>query len=359
MSLRIFEPGKLGRGVRLFSTGAYLPDRIVTNAELIALGAPLTDEEIVKLSGIRQRHWAAESEATSDLAVNACRIALGRAGLDPAAIDRLILATVSPDHSSPSAACIAQHALGLGSAPAFDVTASCSGFLYALDIAARGIATGDRYSVACAADVRSRFLDLTDRSTCALFGDGAGAAVLGPGSVGEGLLAIGLLADGSGAKSVYVPAGGSREPASAATVAGRRHFIRMEEGPQVYLAAVEGMLATAEALLSALGLTFADVDLIVPHQPNKRILDRLARLAKLRDDQLFINVETIGNVSGATCAIALEQALGSGRIQAGAKVLLLAAGAGYTAGAALLVADEALVIASTRPPSGTTPRAPT
>src|SRR5207248_2425290 len=148
-----------------------------------------------------------------------------------------------PDHMSPSAACIAQKALGMGDAPAFDVTASCSGFLYALDLAARAVCTGDTYALACAADVRSRFLDPRDRATCALFGDGAGAALVASGPVGRGILAIGLLADGSGAKSVYVPAGGSREPATAETVAARKHSIRMAEGPQVYLTAVEGMVA--------------------------------------------------------------------------------------------------------------------
>src|SRR5438128_470427 len=209
---------------------------------------------MLKLTGVRERRWVDQGEATSDLAAAACRAALQRAAVAADGIDRLVVGTVSPDHSSPSAACFVQHALGLGIAPAMDVTASCSGFLYALDVAARGIATGDRFALACAADVRSRYLDIHDRATCALFGDGAGAALLGEGPAGGGLLAIGLLADGSGARSVYVPAGGSREPASAETVAARRHFIRMEEGPQVYLTAVEGMLGMGEALLAALGL---------------------------------------------------------------------------------------------------------
>jgi 3-oxoacyl-[acyl-carrier-protein] synthase-3 len=346
VTLRVLVPSTLGRGVRLSSVAAFLPPRVVTNAELAALGAPLTPDEIVRLCGIHERRWAAPGVATSDLAVQACSAALAGAGVAPREIDRLILATVSPDHLSPSAACVAQAALGLGDAPAYDLTASCSGFLYALDAAARAVLTGDRHVLACAADVRSAFLDLTDRATCALFGDGAGAAVVSPGAPGAGLLAVGLLADGSGAKSVYVPAGGSREPATAATVAARRHFIRMEEGPQVYLTAVEGMLSTAEGLLSALGLTFDDIDLVVPHQPNRRILDRLARLAKLPEGRLFVNVEKIGNVSGATCAIALDEALRTGRAKAGMRVLLLAAGAGYTAGAALLAVDEALVRAS-------------
>ena len=348
MTLRVLDPAALGRGARLTSVGSYLPARVVTNADLVALGAPLSDDEMVKLSGIRQRHWAAPEEATSDLALAACRRALASSGLGPAPIERLVLATVSPDHASPSSACIVQHALGLGSAPAFDVTASCSGFLYALDCAVRAVCTGDAHVLACAADVRSRFLDLTDRATCALFGDGAGAAVVSACPPGEGLLAIGLLADGSGAKSVYVPAGGSREPASLASVQGRRHSIRMEEGPQVYLTAVEGMASVAEALLAALGLTSADVDLVVPHQPNKRILDRLARVLRVPEEKMFVNVQTVGNVSGASIAIALDQALRSGRLRAGMKVLLVAAGAGYTAGAALLSVDSSLEASARR-----------
>ncbi len=359
MSLRVLQPAALGKGVRLAATGAYLPARVVTNPDLIALGAPLSDEEMLRLCGVRERRWAAVEEATSDLATAACRIALDRAQCGPELIDRLVVATVSPDHSSPSAACITQRALGLQAAPAFDVTASCSGFLYALDAAARAVLTGDRKVLACAADVRSRFLDVRDRATCALFGDGAGAALIEPGPAGQGLLAIGLLADGAGARSVYVPAGGSREPASEASVRDRRHFIRMEEGPQVYLAAVEGMAGTAEALLSALSMTIDDIDLVVPHQPNLRILERLARVLRLPRERLLVNVERIGNASGATCAIALDEALTSGRAGKGSRVLLLAAGAGYTAGAALLLIDDALAMASTRPPSGTRPRTPT
>ena len=345
MTLRVFRPAAFGKGVRLAATGSYLPAREVTNADLVAAGAPLTDEEMVRLCGIRARHWAAEGEATSDLATHACRRALASARLAPGRVDRLVLGTVSPDYASPSAACLAQKALGLEDAPAFDLAASCSGFLYALDVAARAVCTGDEAVLACAADVRSRFVDPHDRATCALFGDGAGAALLVPGAPGRGLISIGLQADGSGARSVYVPAGGSREPASAATVAARRHYIHMAEGPQVYLTAVEGMVATAEALLAAEKLAIADIDLVVPHQPNRRILDRLARILGLPEEKLFVNVERIGNVSGASCAIALDQALRSGRVQAGARVLLLAAGAGYTAGAALLEVDAELLSA--------------
>ena len=341
--MKVLTLASFDRGVRLRAVGSYLPARVVTNADLAALGAPLSPEEIEKLAGIRERRWAAVDEATSDLAAHACRAAMARAAVGPADVSRLVVATVSPDHASPSAACFVQRALALGHAPAFDVTASCSGFLYALDVAARAVLTGEDHVLACAADVRSRFLDLSDRATCALCGDGAGAAVVSSCQRGQGLLAIGLLADGSGVHSVYVPAGGSRRPASHATVDAREHAIRMAEGPQVYLAAVEGMAETGEKLLASLGMSWKDVDLVVPHQPNRRILDRLARIVRLPPEKLFVNVERIGNVSGATCAIALDEALASGRVAAGMRVLLLAAGAGYTAGAALFVADEDLI----------------
>jgi 3-oxoacyl-[acyl-carrier-protein] synthase III len=335
--MKVYRP----RGVRLAGTGAYLPARVVTNAELVALGAPLTEEEIVRVCGIRERRWAAAGEATSDLAAAAARRALERAGIEPARIERLVLATVSPDHPSPAAACLAQRALGLGHAPAYDVSAACSGFLYALDAAARAVETGDAAVLAVAADVRSRALDLGDRATCALFGDGAGAAVLAR-APGEGVAGICLAADGAGARSVYVPAGGSREPASAATVAARRHAIRMEDGAQVYLAAVEGMVAMAEALLAALGVRLEEIDLVVPHQANRRILDRVARLLRLPEHKLVVNVDRCGNTSGATVPLALDEALRAGRAGPGSRILLLAAGAGHTAGAALLVVDAEL-----------------
>jgi 3-oxoacyl-[acyl-carrier-protein] synthase-3 len=205
------------------------------------------------------------------------------------------------------------------------------------------VLTGDEHVLACAADVRSRYLDLSDRATCALFGDGAGAAVVSSCPRGEGLLGIGLLADGTGVHSVYVPAGGSRKPATHATIDAREHAIRMAEGPQVYLAAVEGMAETSERLLAALGIAWSDIDLVVPHQPNRRILDRLSRLLRIPAEKMFINVERVGNVSGATCAIALDQALRAPRLRDGALVMLLAAGAGYTAGAAVLRIDAELL----------------
>lgn len=327
--MKVFFP----RGVALLGTGAYLPARVVTNADLVALGAPLGGDEIVRLSGIRERRWAAPDEATSDLAAAAARAALERAGVAASAVERLIVATVSPDHPSPSAACFAHALLGLGLAPALDVTASCSGFLYALDAGARAVATGEDHVLCVAADVRSRYLDLTDRSTCALFGDGAGAALLGRGPEGEGLVAIAVYADGAGARSVHVPAGGSREPRADDP---RRHTIHMLEGPQIYVNAVEGMIEAGERVLAAAGVKLADVDLVIPHQANRRIIDRMTRLLRLPAERVYVNVDRVANISGATVAVALDEALRAGRVRPGGWVLLVSAGAGYTAGAALV-----------------------
>jgi 3-oxoacyl-[acyl-carrier-protein] synthase III len=342
--MRIFRPADYGRPVRLAGTGRYLPERVVDNAALAEMGAPLTPDEVVRLCGVESRRWAADGQATSDLAIAAGRAALTRSGLRDESISRVLVGTVSPDYMSPACACLVQNGLGLPPVPAMDLTAACSGFLYALDVAARAVVTGDDAVLAVAADVRSRFVDLSDRGTCALFGDGAGAAVVVPGDDPRtGLVAIGLTADGSGAHSVYVPAGGSRRPASAESVAARAHTIQMKSGPAVYLAAVEGMLGTAAALLEAEGLSFEDIRWVVPHQPNKRILDRMGRLGGIPEGRIYKNIQRVGNISGATVAVALDEILSAGQAEVGDKLLLLAAGAGYTAGAALLVVDAALL----------------
>lgn len=341
--MKVFEPARFGRGVRLLATGAHLPARVVTNDEVVAGGCGLSVEEIVKLTGVLQRRRAPPDEATSDLAAHAAREALSRSGTAPAAVDRLVVATGSADHPVPSCAAVVHYKLALQGAPALDVVAACSGFVYALDHASRAVVTGEERVLAVAADIRSRFVDPTDRSTAALFGDGAGAAVVGPGEPGTGLVAIAIVADGRGHKTVHLPAGGSAEPASLETVAARRHFLRMSDGPQVYLSAVEGMLEVGERLLQSQGLGFDDVALVVPHQANRRLIERMARLGGIPLERVWVNVDRFGNMSGASTAVALHEALGSGRLAPGSRVLLVAAGAGYTAGAALLVVDEGLL----------------
>jgi 3-oxoacyl-[acyl-carrier-protein] synthase-3 len=336
---RFFVPE---RPIRIMSTGAYLPPRVVTNADLVSMGATVSADEMERMCGVRERRYVESDQATSDLAIAACERALG--GRDRSAIDRLVLATVSPDHMTPAAACTVQHALSLGHTPAHDLTASCAGFIYALDLAARCVATGDRQALACAADVRSRFVNLHDRSTVALFGDGATAALVGTGS--PNFLGTALLAEGSGARAVYVPAGGSRLPATAETVRERAHTIVMADGPQVYLTAVDGMIAIGEALLERLGLSLSDIAMVVPHQPNRRILERMARLMRFPLERMWINVERTGNVSGASCGIALDEALRSGKLAPDSLVLMIAGGAGYTAGAAVLRVDRELLEAA-------------
>ena len=344
--MKVFEPHKMGQGVRILGTGTCLPARVVTNDDLVAMGAPLSSEEMLKLSGIQTRRWVVDGEATSDLARVAAQEALTRAGVGPATVDRLILATVSPDHPSPATACLLQHQLNLPAIPAYDVTATCSGFVYALEQAARAVCTGDQHVLAIAADTRSRWLNVKDRATCALFGDGAGAAVVGRGPTGDGLLAAGVASDGTGFKSVFVPMGGSREPTTAEGAAAHRNTIYMADGPQVYMSAVEGMLTTAETLLKHLGLTLGDVDCVVPHQANKRLLERFIRLARLPPDKVHVNVDRLGNISGASTAVAFHEALRDPRMCAGQRVLILAAGAGYTAGAVLYRVDQALLDAA-------------
>jgi 3-oxoacyl-[acyl-carrier-protein] synthase-3 len=346
--MKVLHLPALGVGVRIASTGSYLPATVRSNDDVRALGAPFEAGEIERLTGIRERHIAAPHEATSDLALCAARQALVRAQMDASTLDRIVVATTSPDHPVPSTACFVQAALGCHESPAHDVSAACSGFLYALDVATRAVATGDTRALVVAADIRSRFVDVTDRSTAALFGDGAGAVVVERCEPGRGLIAICTVADGRGARSVHVPAGGSREPASLESVAARRHTLRMQDGPQVYLSAVEGMLEVGTRLLASLGLTFDDVDLVVPHQPNRRILERMARLGGIDIARVLMQVERTGNVSGASCAMALDEALVTQRVSTGARVLLLTAGAGYTAGAALLVVDDELVASVTR-----------
>ncbi len=326
-------------GVRIAATGSYLPERVVTSAEIAARpNAPLTEAEIDKLTGIEERHWASDDQATSDLGILAGRRILARAGVD--AVDRLLLSTTSADYPSPACACFVSRGLRLAPAPAFDVGAACAGFLFGLDAGARAVVTGDARVLVIAADIRSRFVDPDDRATCALYGDGAGGVLLTEGPVGQGLLAVYTAADGEGAEAIHIPAGGSRKPASKETVEAREHFLSMVDGPKVFLTALEGMSETAERLLDAMNLRLDDVDLVVPHQPNRMILDRLSRYLRLPKDKMFINVHRTGNMSSASIAVALDEALRSDRVRPGSLVLMVGGGAGFCAGAALIRIPE-------------------
>jgi len=312
-------------------TASYLPERVVTTHAL----DPARAAELIRLTGVEARHVAADEQATSDLC-----IVVARSPLTPESvptIDRVLVATVTPDHPSPATAPLVQHALGLAHVPAMDLSAACAGYVYALDLAARAVATGDRAVLVTAGECRFRTLTDAAPGVRVLFGDGATAArVVASGPLR--IVATMLGADGSGHDQVRVAAGGSRLAASPATLAEGLHALRMADGPHVFYRAVEGFIALATTFLAALSLTPADIDLVVPHQANLRILERVARITRIPLERFVIVVDRYGNVGGASAGIALDHAWRAGRIQAGQRVLLLTAGAGYTAGAALLEA---------------------
>jgi len=319
----------------LAKTSSHLPATRLTTAEL-AVTMGVDGDDLVRLTGILERPVAPPEQATSDLVIAALRPLV--ADLDPRSIDRLVLATVTPDHPSPATAPLVQHALGLDHVPAFDIGAACAGYVYALDIAARALATGDRNVLIAAGECRVRTLERATPGVRVLFGDGATGALVAHAPQGLRLIATGLGADGSGHRAVRVEAGGSRLPTSAATVADGLHALRMEDGAHVFMKATEAFVELADAFLGALGLTLDNIALVVPHQPNVRILERMARLLRLPRERLVITCDHLGNLGGASIGVALDIAIRAGRIAPGYKVLLLTAGAGYTAGAALLEA---------------------
>jgi len=296
-----------------------------------------SDAWIVERTGIRYRRLASAEEATSDLAVQAARRALDDAGLGAADLDAIIVATVTPDHPLPSTACLVQRALGARRAAAFDLAAACTGFIYGLALAEGLIAAGRHETVlVVGAETLSRIVDYTDRTTCILFGDGAGAAVVTRARSAEhGLLWLELGADGDEAELLVVPAGGSRHPASVATVAERLHYVKMD-GHGVFRYAVEVMGRSVASVLGRLGLCVEDVDLVVPHQANRRIVEAAARFAGVPTDRIFHTIEEYGNMSSASIPVSLDEARRRGLLEKGDLVLLVGFGGGMTRGAALL-----------------------
>ncbi|TVQ94269.1 MAG: ketoacyl-ACP synthase III [Deltaproteobacteria bacterium] len=318
--------------VALLGLGHHLPERVVTTE---SLGL---DRSFVDLTGVRTRHVAPASHATSDLVIRACERALD--GYEGPPIDRVLVATVTPDHPSPATAPLVQHGLGLPTVPAIDLGGACAGFVLGLDLAARCVLTGDRAVLVGAGECRVRTLRAAAPGVRVLFGDGAGAAIVGPAAGAPPgslrLLASVTGADGRGHGAVIVPAGGSRLPTSEQTLRAGQHALQIREGPHVFFEAVEGLVDVARALLEPLGLCAEDLDLIVPHQANLRILERVARILRAPRERFAIEVDQIGNVGGASAAIVLDRALRRRPLPAGSSVMVLTAGAGYTAGAALL-----------------------
>ncbi len=319
----------------ILGIGAYAPSRVMTNAEL-EQKVDTSNEWIIERTGIEERHIAAPDEAASDLALKAARDAMAMAGVTPQDLDLIVCATVTGDTPFPSTACWLQSKLGAPQAAAFDIAAGCTGFLYGIHVVQNLIRSGAYKKVLLVGvEVLSRVLDWTDRSTCVLLGDAAGAAILGAAVDESGILASNIAADGDKGELLHLPAGGSRHPASHETVDGRLHYFKMN-GRETFKHATRNMGEIAQKTLRDAGLGLGDVDLLVPHQANLRIITYLAKALDVPMEKVFTNVQRYGNTSSASIPLALTEAYKAGRVQKGQVILMVAFGAGLTWGATAL-----------------------
>jgi 3-oxoacyl-[acyl-carrier-protein] synthase III len=325
-----------GRPTAIRSLAAYVPPRVLTNADLEKL-VDTNDEWIVRRVGIRERHIAEPGVGASDLGSRAAVLALERAGLTPDDIDVIIVGTVTPDMLFPSTACLIQDKIGAHRAWGFDLSAACSAFTYSLTTASQLVASGaHEHVLVVGADVMSSIIDYTDRSTCVLFGDGAGAVVVSAAPPGNGaIIDFEHEIDGSGGAALCMPAGGSLRPASHETVAGRLHYVK-QDGQTVFKFAVRKTEEISRRLLERNGLGPGDIDLFVSHQANRRIIESAAGKLGFEDSQVLINIDRFGNTTAATIPLALNDAMCTGRLKKGSLVLLASVGAGFTTGAVLL-----------------------
>jgi len=315
--------------------GMYAPSRVMTNDDLARI-VDTSDEWIVSRTGIRERRIAADDENTTILSVHAARDALAVAGLDPTELDLVIVATCSPDYPLPATSVTVATALGATRAAGFDLQAACSGFLYGLATGSSFIRSGMyRNVLVIGVEILSRFLNWNDRNTCVLFGDGAGAVLLQASEQPGGLIGFNLYSDGTGYDGIIVPAGGSVCPASPQTSAEGKHFIQMA-GREVYKYATRQLADSAVAALRDAGLAVSDVDQFVFHQANLRIIENVQRQLEIPGEKLYINIEKYGNTSAASVPMALVEAVAAGRVKPGDRILMVAFGAGYTAGAAVV-----------------------
>ncbi len=319
----------------ILGTGRAYPEGILTNAELERM-VETSDEWITTRTGIKERHRAAEGEYTSLFAVAAARKAIERARIDPSDIGLIICATVSPDQILPSTGCLIQAELGANRAAAFDLAAACSGFLYGLTMANQMIRSGQtRYALVIGAEVLTRYVDFTDRSTCILFGDGAGAAVLGPAEGDRGILSTRIYSDGRFAEQLYSPGGGTRIRPTAETLSQGLHYFKMK-GNELFKIAVRSMADVSNEVLNEAGYKPEDVKLFIPHQANQRITDAVASRLNVDGSIVYSNIAYHGNTSSASVPIALDECIEAGKVSEGDLVLLASFGGGVTWGGALI-----------------------
>jgi 3-oxoacyl-[acyl-carrier-protein] synthase-3 len=317
------------RSAIITGTGMSVPSRVMTNHDLERI-VDTSDDWIQSRTGIKERRIAMPHEAVSQFALEAARNALDMAGVAPDAIDLIICATVTPDVPIPATACLLQHRLGCQHAAAFDMQAGCSGFIYAQSVAKQFIVSGrSRHVLVVGAELLSKFLDWSDRTTCVIFADGAGAAVMSEGMLPRGILASALHSDGSMSDFISMEGGGSKHPASPETVAQGLHFIKMR-GNETFKIAVRSIEDVSREVLTAAGLTPADVSWFIPHQANQRIIDAVGERLGIPAERCYVNIERYGNTSAASIPIALDEAVRSGKVRAGDIILMAAFGAGLT-----------------------------
>jgi 3-oxoacyl-[acyl-carrier-protein] synthase-3 len=321
---------------KISALGTYTPLRLLTNADLEKM-VDTTDEWITSRVGIRERHIVEPGQATSHMAVEAAKRCLAARGIDGSEVEVVIVATVTPDMFFPATACLVQDRIGAKGAWGFDLSAACSGFVYALQTGCKLVESGAQKNVlVIGADTMSSIIDYTDRATCVLFGDGAGAVLIEPAAEGElGMIDFHHEIDGSGGCSLFMPAGGSLKPSSCETVEKREHFVH-QDGQAVYKFAVRKMVEAAETVLNRNGVTAAELACFIPHQANRRIITSSAERLGLRDEQVIINIDRFGNTTAATIPLATETAIEEGKLKKGDLFLIASVGAGFTVGAALM-----------------------
>jgi 3-oxoacyl-[acyl-carrier-protein] synthase-3 len=319
----------------IIGMGHAYPEGILTNADLEKL-VETSDEWITSRTGIKQRHKAADNEYTSQFGTAAAKQAIERAGLKPEDIEIIVCATTTPDQIMPSTGALIQAQIGAVNAAGMDVFAACSGFLYGITMVESMIRTGQiKYALVIGAEVLTKYVDYTDRGTCVIFGDGAGAAVLGPVGEGKGILATKIKSDGRYEEQLYCPGGGTKLGTTHETIDNREHFFKMK-GNELFKVAVRSMADISAEMLAKAGLTVDDVDIVIPHQANQRITDAVASRLGVPEEKVYSNIAEMGNTSSASIPIAMDECIQSGRIKEGTTVLLTAFGGGVTWGGTVI-----------------------